>query len=226
MKLGIVNIAIDLSLTLLTDFTYGSHYSLAGFKWSWATLKQWSSDTPILCIYSEQPKCSSVTCVSIVTGSRDLLMLLSRNCRSLRLTNCDWQFVHDNSHIFPHPRSHLRFPVKTTSGTTLTLTSLPCQGFWLVICLKEHNSAWVRTWLGGKLSLFHEVKDSEKCGQTGDSDDGFKFKSSDHITGGSKLTDWTLLTSKIPTESDGEEFLQKTDTKNQWSCYKINFFLM
>ena len=143
MKLGIVNIAIDLSLTLLTDFTYWSHYSLAGFKWSWATLKQWSSDTPTLCIYSEQPKCSSVTCVSIVTGSRDLLMLLSGNCRSLRLTNCDWQFVHDNSHIFPHPRSQLRFPVKATSGTTLTLTSLPCQGFWLVICLKEHKSAWV-----------------------------------------------------------------------------------
>ena len=57
-------------------------------------------------------------------------------------------------------------------------------------------------------------------------DDGFKFKSSDHITGGSKLTDWTLLTSKIPTESDGEEFRQKTDTKNQWSCYKINSLLM
>ena len=217
MQLKNFNIAVELSLTLLTDFTYGSHYSFAGVKWS--TMKQWHACT--VCIYSEQPKCSSVTCVSIVTGARDLLMLLSRNCRSLRLTNCDWQFVHDNSHIFPHPRSHLRFPVKTTSGTTLTLTSLPCQGFWLVICLKRAQLCLGQNMIRWQAKSLPRRKRLWKCGQTGDSDDGFKFKSSDQITGGSKLTDWTLLTSKIPTESDGEEFLQKTDTKNQWSCYRI-----
>ena len=37
MQLKNFNIAVELSLTLLTDFTYGSHYSFAGFKWS--TLK-------------------------------------------------------------------------------------------------------------------------------------------------------------------------------------------
>ena len=118
------------------------------------------------------------------------MLLSGGNSRPLlchcSVTNCEAQFVRGNSHN-PDLRSHFRFEVKTTSHHSEFLQK-DCPLCQINEIFKKNPEHWLTT-----------VSDSNRL-----------------ITGGSKLTDWTIPTSEIPTESDTRpEFLLKTVKPNQ-----------